>query len=321
MKIGALVHFATPYRNAGSETVLHLMLKALAAAGHETVVYITDVGLKKPMIYEGIDLRPVRNVAIGAQRMRAWGPDILISHHQNSTMCAKLARAWGIKSIYLTHNDMDVNMLPLRAQPHLVVHNSEWVKASLERYPIEGEQMVVHPPLDCSRHMVHSPGEGLTLINYNEHKGGKIFAALARRMPDLPFHAVRGGHGVQIHLPRDLPNLEWINHTPDLKPVWAKTRLLLMPSIYESYGLTGIEAGCSGIPTLCNDTPGLRESQGEAGLFVSERENLDEWEAAIRTILVDGYEDASARARANSVRLCQESAEDMRRFVKAVENL
>lgn len=320
MRVGALVHFATPYRNAGSETVLHLFLKALVESGHEVVCFITDVGVRPAMVFEEVDLRPVRNVAIGAQHLRTWKPDVVVSHHQNSMMAAKLSRAWGCKSIYLTHNDMDINMLPLRANPDLVVHNSEWVKQSLSRYPIEGEQLVIHPPLDCDRHRVAQTGEALTLINYNEHKGGKIFHRLAARMPDLEFIAVRGGHGIQVPMPKRLPNLTLVPHNPDLKPVWSRTRLLLMPSVYESYGLTGIEAGCSGIPTLANDTPGLRESLGPAGLFVSERDNLDEWESAIRVVLAD-YEVASANTRANSNLLCAETAEDLRRFVKSVENL
>lgn len=321
MKVAALVHFAMPYRNAGSETVLHLFLKGLIEAGHEVVCWVTDVGVRPAFHYEGVDLRPFKNVALAVRECRAWKPDVIISHHQNSALVNKYANSWGAKSVYMTHNDMDVNSLPLQRQPDLVVHNSEWVKQSLQRYDIQGQQIVIHPPLDCQRHTVEPTGDALTLININEHKGGKIFAQLAARMRDIEFQAVLGGHGVQTK-PVRLSNLEVVKHSPDLQPVWRKTKLLLMPSIYESYGLVGIEAGCSGIPTLANDTPGLRESLGFSGNFVSKRENLDEWEAAIRAMLEpDNYRSASILAKERSAQLCTESGEGIRRFVKAVENL
>lgn len=296
------------------------MLKALIEEGHTVICYVTDCPEGKDMHYEGVHLVPVRNVTMGMRSLRTWRPDVVLSHHQNSAMVNRYANQMRYKSVYLTHNDMDVNKIPLRMNPALVVHNSEWVKESLnQRYSIARDQMVVHPPLDCSRHSVDKTGKALTLININEHKGGKIFIELAQRMSDLQFQAVVGGHGIQVKMPH-LRNLTVVPHTPDLKTVWSNTRLLLMPSVYESYGLVGIEAGCSGIPTLANRTPGLVESLGDSGQFVMERDNIDEWEVAIRAILED-WDSASASARANSQRLCDKTSDDLRLFVKAVENL
>lgn len=322
MKVAALVHFATPWRNAGSETVLHLMLRSLVQAGHDVRCYVTDCPGQKETIYEGVRLIPVRNVAVAIVDMRKWRPEVMISHHQNAVMSQRYAPRWDARTVYLTHNDMDINMLPLKLQPDLVIHNSDWVAESLSRFRAPKAQTVIHPPLDCERHRVQTTGDCVTLINFNEHKGGKIFHRLAAQMPDVQFLAVTGGHGIQVPMPK-LPNLAVVRHDPDLKPVWSKTRLLLMPSIYESYGLTGIEAGCSGIPTLANSTPGLRESLGPAGLFVMERENLNEWEVAIRALLTETeyYEQASMASRANSERLCTQTQLDLSRFVSEIENL
>jgi len=348
MKVGALVHFATPLRNAGSETVLHLMLKHLVEAGHEVVCWVTDCPGAREQYFEGVRLVPVRNITIALQQARRWKPDVMVSHHQNATSVMRYGRQWGVKTVYLTHNDMDVNRLPLRQSPDLVVHNSEWVSKSLaERFPHQrSATMIVHPPLDCSRHRVGATGDAVTLINVNEHKGGRIFYALAQRMHDVQFIAVEGGHGKQLPPPR-IPNLSMVKHAPDLKPVWAQTRLLLMPSIYESYGLVGVEAGCSGIPTLANVTPGLKESLGSAGLFVSwsgehlprERSDfwndpawmaewgkpsethLNEWESAIRALLNEGYESASAASLSNSESKCAQTQTDLDLFVGALEEL
>lgn len=322
MRIAALVHFATPWRNAGSETVLHLMLRSLVEAGHEVQCFVTDCPGRRPEVYEGVRLTPVRNPAVGLVETRKFKPDVVMSHHQNAATSLRYLPRLGIRTVYLTHNDMDINELPLRLQPDLVVHNSHWVEQSLSRFRKPKAQIVIHPPLDCDRHRVDNIGSAVTLINHNEHKGGKIFFDLAARMHDVRFIAVTGGHGIQVKAPA-LQNLTVVRHSPDLKPVWAQTKLLLMPSIYESYGLVGIEAGCSGIPTLANSTPGLRESLGESGLFVLERENLNEWEVAIRELLADGraYDAASVASRKNSQELCDQTDRDLIRFVSEIENL
>lgn len=322
MRIAALVHFATPWRNAGSETVLHLFLRALVAEGHEVRCIVTDCGNKPPLVYETVPLETVRNVTVGIAKLRTWKPDVVISHHQNSALVTRYAKHWESKSVYLTHNDMDVNRIPLKFEPDLVIHNAEWVKESLNsRFDIPGKQIVVHPPLDCERHSVPRTGDHVTLININEHKGGKIFSRLARQMPDIQFQAVLGGHGVQVRPPR-LPNITLVKHNPDLSAVWSKTGLLLMPSIYESYGLVGIEAGCSGIPTLANDTPGLRESLGESGHFITKRENLAEWQHGIRTLLEPKTRKAASElALDNSKAKCEQTIEGLSRMVSAIEDL
>lgn len=325
MRIVSILHFATPYRSAGSETVAHHMLKTLVEAGHDVRCYVTDCPGEQETVYEGVRLIPVRNVMVACTEARRWKAEIWLSHHQNAAMTIRFARGAGARSVFWTHNDMDVNMIPLRFQPDLVIHNAEWVKESLNRYPIEGQQTVIHPPLDCERHRVWSSVADrthVTLINVNEHKGGKIMFELARRMRDIPFMGVQGGHGVQVKPPRNIPNLKMVAHGPDLKPVWSKTRLLIMPSIYESYGLVGIEAGCSGIPTLANHTPGLAESLGAAGMFVMERENLNEWEVGIRSMFDDtAYSEASTAARVNSDQKCVQTTDDMARFTALIEEL
>lgn len=350
MKIAALVHFATPFRNAGSETVLHLALKALVDAGHEVRCYVTDCPGAREQTYDGVHLIPTRNVTLGIAQLRRWQPEVVVSHHQNALITHRYAPKFGAKTVFLTHNDMNVNDLPLtRWKPDLVVHNSEWVRESLQRYGPQAQEMVMHPPLDCARHTVTPTGRAVTLINVNEHKGARFLYGLAARMPDVEFIAVLGGHGVQIHPPKSVKNVTVVKHNPDLRPVWEQTRLLIMPSIYESYGLTGVEAGCSGIPTLANPTPGLRESLGAAGLFVSwpadhlpatgpryweSKEwqtewstpsvgHLNEWEAGIRLLLDDPvyWQKCRTQSAQNSARLCQETAEGLGRFVTAVEGL
>ena len=144
----------------------------------------------------------------------------------------------------------------------------------------------------------------MTLVNCNLEKGGKVLEALARRMPDTEFLAVAGAYGEQI-LP-DLPNVEVLQQVPGSQmrdQVYAKTRVLLMPSSYESWGRAGCEALASGIPVVAHPTPGLCESLGEAGVFV-DRNDVDGYEAVLRKLLQPAeYRLASKRARARSAEL------------------
>lgn len=309
MKVAALVHFSLPDRCAGSEVVLHELMKAAVQAGHEATVFYTNrdavrtwTGREPVQHLDGVKLVKVRNVILGGQLMARTRPDVVVSHHQHVLHAIRLAKKLGARSVFLTHNDMDLNERPIKLGADLVIHNSEWVRESLGRFGEDKESMVFHPPLTADRHIVDRTGDHVTLVNLNEHKGAKIFYDLATRMPDTKFLGVIGGHGEQI-IRRNLPNVTIMEHGPDMKRVWSQTRVLLMPSIYESYGLVAVEAGINGIPTIANPTPGLIENLGPAGLFV-DRENTQGWVDEIRRLtkpprpgFTEGYELASTYAR------------------------
>lgn len=323
MRVAMPVHFAMPHRNAGSETVLHLLAKRLAEAGHEVCVWITDIpNAPRQAVYEGIEIRSIRNVSLVMRDVRQWKPDVVISHHQHAAMAFRQFR--NIPTVYLTHNDMWVNRAPLQAKPTLVVHNSRWVSRSLARqYGEPKRSTVLHPPLDCSRHKVDSTGDAVTMVNINADKGAHVLYELAARMPEVQFLAVLGGHGKQVTQPaRKFDNVELVHHAPDLRPVWGRTGVVIMPSVYESFGLVPAEAGCSGIPSVTAPTKGLIESRGDAGIHV-DRDDIDRWELAVWKLLTepDAYEEASRRSRERSEKLCREADEGLTRVVREIESL
>lgn len=274
MKVAALIHFYPPWRSAGSETVAHEMMKAAVAAGHEASVFCTHQdaqrmwrGTHPETVLDGVKVNRIGNPLMAAKAMARTRPDVVLTHHQHSVQAIRTAKQIGARSVFCLHNDMDLNERPLRAKPDLVIYNSEWVKESLARFGQPKDSVVMRPPLTPDRHAVPGTGDALTLCNVNEHKGARFFYALAERMPDRQFIAVVGGHGNQI-VRRNLKNVKILEHGPDMKRVWSQTRILLMPSVYESYGLTAVEAGVNGIPTIANATPGLLENIGAGGSFV-----------------------------------------------------
>jgi glycosyltransferase involved in cell wall biosynthesis len=284
MKVAALVHFSMPFRCAGSETVLHELMKAAVDAGHDVTVWCTHRdgetawrGNEPVIETDGMRVVRVRNVLIGGQKMAAWAPDVVVTHHQHSVNAIKIAARIGARSVYTVHNDMDINRRPLRARPDLVIHNSDWVRDSLNsRFGSAVESLVFHPPLTPERHAVDSTGDAVTLVNLNDHKGSRLFYELAVAEPGRKFIGVVGGHGRQV-IRRNLPNVTIMEHGPDMRRVWEQTRTLIMPSVYESYGLVAVEAGLNGIPTIAHPTPGLVENIGTDGLF-ADRDSVAEWQ-------------------------------------------
>ncbi|MFH0243597.1 glycosyltransferase family 4 protein [Streptomyces sp. HK10] len=317
MKVAALVHFCVPYRMAGSETMLHTLLVALQRAGHEAVVATTHTPhAPQHWRWEGVRglSRPGPREAAAA--VRAEDPDVVITQHQNTGLGIDVARTIGAKSVFLMHNDFTLNRGLLAKQPDLVVFNTAWIA---EKYAARvARSVVVHPPVWPHQHAT-TPGDAVTLVNLNEDKGAPLLYELARRMPDVRFLGVMGAHGRQIAMPR--PTVEIVPQTTDMRrDVWSRTRVLLMPSRYESYGMAAVEALASGIPVIANPTPGLRESLGPAGLFVG-RDDVAGWEQTLRRLLDDPavWGQASSRARARSAEL--DPAPELERWVTAVEEV
>ena len=146
----------------------------------------------------------------------------------------------------------------------------------------EPDGLVVHPPVDPDEYRV-TPGEMVALINCSEAKGVNTAIALAKANPDVGFLFVEGAYGEQVK--PELANCEWMEQVADARDIYAKTRVLLIPSLYESYGRVGREAAASGIPVICSDTPGLRESMGEYAMCAGDYDDIGAWRYALDTVL------------------------------------
>jgi len=93
-------------------------------------------------------------------------------------------------------------------------------------------------------------GDCITLINANENKGVHQFLELAKRMPNRKFLGVRPYYG-NMNTPLPLGgNIEWVPFSDDVRTILRRTRILLVPSYYESFGRVAVEAMVNGIPVL-----------------------------------------------------------------------
>lgn len=119
----------------------------------------------------------------------------------------------------------------------------------------------------------------ITFINPSFEKGVSLFMPLARlalkECPEVRFLVVqsrgRWGNalGVLKYQPQDFPNVKVIGHQRDMRPVYASTRALLLPSLWHESGARVIaEAQINGIPVIASDTGGSAELIGQGGAII-----------------------------------------------------
>jgi glycosyltransferase involved in cell wall biosynthesis len=309
MQVMARAHAYLPHHPAGAELTLHALLVALVDRGHRAEVWLTQHGpARRPYELDGVLVHPAgtgENMLGYAQRAGA-----IVSHLESDATTATLAAAVRRPHVVLHHNTLG----PLQPGAALTVFNARWVQA---RYG--GGGIVVRPPVDPDRYTT-TPGSAVTLVNLWPAKGGDLFAQLVARMPDVQFLGVRGAYGHQVTpAGANVTVLDTVPGDRMRDEVYARTRLLLMPSEYESWGRTGVEAMASGIPVVAHPTPGLLESLGPAGVFV-DRADPARWETAIRELLDErAWQAASVKARKRSAALRPDR--DLARWCAAVEAL
>lgn len=308
-----------PPRGVGSWVMTHALLRALVQRGHgvDVVLAVAD---GEPYEVDGVRVWPHRDKADPFRFID--DASVIVTHVESAGRPIALGNARGVPVVQIAHNTGVFTESALRRRSAaLTVFNSRQVSASLSGLCVRS--VIVHPPVDPADYAT-TPGDAVTLVNLSEDKGADVFYALAERFPDRPFLGVRGGYGVQItpNGPGDVPNVTVLDHVPPDQmrdQVYARTRVLLMPSAHESWGRAGVEAMCSGIPVIAAPTPGLRESLGDAGVFC-DRGDIDAWETALRRLL-DGrrWKAASRKAKARATEL--DPADDLDRWCREVEVL
>lgn len=165
----------------------------------------------------------------------------------------------------------------------------------------------------------------VTFINPDYQKGVTLFFRIAEMMrhqlPDVTFQVVESRATLaQIERKSGLPfsllsNIRVIGPQKDMARVYARTKVLLVPSLWHESGpRVGLEAMSLGIPVIGANHSGLRENIGDGGILFNVPQKMrDEprlippprtvlpWVAALENLLTDpeAYDRASAAATAH----------------------
>lgn len=314
MNILALVHGYPTMQNAGAEWMLHEMMKFLKEKGHKVQVLVhADIASYD---IDGVSVSKDRDV-----KKAVLQADLVISHLKQAGRSLNLCEFYKKPYVQVIHNCNYYDILNVKHKPKgadrfvYAIYNSEYTKKEMN---YKCPSIIVHPFVDPKRYKTKK-GKKITLINLFERKGGKFFNDLIKLLPDYEFLGVKGGYGTQEM--SDLPNVTYLDNTPDAKKIYSQTRILLMPSIYESYGRTGIEAFCSGIPVIAAPTPGLKESLGDAGIFCKLDSPL-KWIEAIKSLDdEEHYKEVSKECLARSVNVEKEVLAELKKMELFFEDI
>jgi len=107
--------------------------------------------------------------------------------------------------------------------------------------------------------------EYIGLINPVQPKGVDLFVSLADNLAKYLFVALGGWNDEYAKeykkQCKKYPNLKYLKTTDDMKKFYSKTKILLVPSIWEeSFGRVCIEAMLNGIPVITSKQGGLLEA-------------------------------------------------------------
>lgn len=238
-----------------------------------------------PYTYEGVEVFP----ANGRIESYCWA-DVVATHLDFTQYTIIMANEARRPLVHFIHNDITYDSIRNKESGQYIVYNSNWIADKL-KYKHPG--ITLHPPCDTKYYNVNEKpeeNEYITLISLNERKGGYMLAKIAEAMPDKKFLGVVGSYDNPgpLKLTQDQiinmmpPNVTVVPNSPDILSVYKKTRILIMPSDYESWGRTATEAMCNGIPVICTPTEGLLENCGPAGTYVgSPRQTSEPGEASV----------------------------------------
>ena len=263
MNILCYVHGYPPVHAAGAEYMLHNWVKDLQTRGHTVEVMATAVKLAASGVFDGVNVTvPTSTVDV----VRAWKEaDVVVTHLNMGGQAVRYGRQLGVPVVHLVHNPAQLPAINVAGG--FAVFNSAWVR---DNVPFTDPSCVLTPPIAPEHYVTvpHKDREFVTQVNLNIEKGGELFYNLAATMPELKFLGVTGAYGPQVKRPVTPPNVTIVPNGPGIRErVYDRTRVLIQPSLVESWGMAANEAMAAGIPVVVAPTDGLLESVGDAGLY------------------------------------------------------
>lgn len=319
MRILAYTHaYPGPMKHqAGGETSLHDALRYLVRQGHEVTVLVGEPTLCPSYDIDGVQVRTVQTDAEAKAAPLSFFPwaDVILTQLKCSYRGSLVAQMFQKPVVHYAHNDHKATRKTLGQYASIGLYNTQWVRESFEDSGIYTPGLVLHPVVEPSRYEVDvtESNEYVTLVNLSMggdgmyDKGYATFFELARRNPTVKFLAVKGAYGEQAYEP--LPNVTYMDHQEDIREVYKLTKVLLVPSKYESFGRVAVEAAASGIPSICSTTEGLWEAMGNTGMHTPYGD-YDAWDRNLHDVL-SRYDELSAVVKNRSAFLWEQSQREL----------
>jgi glycosyltransferase involved in cell wall biosynthesis len=312
----------------GGEVSLHRSLVAMS--GNKTVLTKT----KTPYSFEGIQVKEIDTpdvLNINASpvpiinQLKDLSANVVIAQNELSLVAVIAAKEVGAISIVNVHTPPKYgkNIRQAVVYSDYAIYNTE----TSARLWGEPNALVLHPPIKNIQSDSTSNGDAYTLLSSLVNKGVEVALDLAKMYPNKRFIIVRSPadptHGLDNLEERvsELPNVELHPRVApeEVYKYLKQTRILLVPSRYETYGMSAIEAAAYGIPSIHVDTPHAREGIGDAAVLISP---LSVKEAAAGIDLIESHYDLySAKAKKRSEWLLERQEIELKKLATFIENI
>jgi len=331
----------------GAECSIDELVRALIVEGHACEV-VVGIGRGAPRrrhriwrllsANRRIARRDVRNgypthraaprVVVDAlrERLADFRPDLVVAWNRASEELARAAATVSIPSLVWVHDATlawSHGRLPPEPTTRLAAVSEFLARRVGERL---GRCVAVLRPFirfEDYRCEARRP-EFVTLVNPRESKGVEIALSIAERLPRRRFLFV----GSQGLLARErtalaarvarLRNVRVERQVSDMRTVYARTALLLVPSICEDAGPRVIlEAHVNGIPVVGSQIGGIPEVSGGAAVLLPASAPPERWVAEVERLLDDPalLDLVASRSRANAARPELQSAAILESFL------
>jgi glycosyltransferase involved in cell wall biosynthesis len=166
---------------------------------------------------------------------------------------------------------------------------------------------IVRPLVNPNRCRVSrdQPGDSVLFFGLSLLKGADIVLHLAQLCTDIKFIMVRTWTDdlnitAQIlSKARQLPNVTVLEPTNNIKELFVRARVLLVPSrCPETFGRVVVEAQLNGIPVLASDRGNLLNTVGKGGICIDPDYDIECWASKLRELMKEDrlYERLSGNA-------------------------
>lgn len=328
MNIVALTHGYPPIWNMGGEVSLHRSLVPLL--GNKFVLTKVEEEYEiDGVVVKKINAKDVLNIYTDsmaiARQLGKLKANVVVGQNELSLAAVSAAREIGAISIVNVHTPPKYgrSIKSAMLSTDYAVYNT---RASAIEWG-EPDAFVLHPPINQLPKRGNTEGDAYTILSSLVNKGVEVVLELAKKYPEKRFIIVRSPaeptHGIKDLEARaaKLPNVELHPRVApnEVYKYLEQTRILLVPSRYETYGMSAIEAAQYGIPCIHVDTPHVREGIGEAAILIPP---LDV-NAAARGIdeIEKNYTEYSKKAKDRAKFIKERQELETKDFVEFVANI
>ena len=296
----------------GANVSLHALASRLIALGHEPIVICTPDAEDEPAPGPpGYTVRRTPDPAAAMHEMLRLSPPasvVLRAPDPAERIAARAAAAGAPRlHVYFESAFFRREFPSPRAAPNLRYAACSPYLARLAETYLGAPVAVVPPLIEAEDYRCAATGDAILFVNPTPIKGVHIAEAIAARLPRRRFLFVRSwpDHPNHPHRAPALANIRSAESTADMRPLFAQTRLVLMPSVWEeAWGRIVSEAQLSGIPAIASDRGGLAETVGPGGAVLPIDAPIERWCEAVEAMFTDDahYAALSRAARAHALR-------------------